>query len=117
VGRALRTDVPLAEGTWEAVAALVMLRPWDGRCERCGLDRPAHPHHRVLKAQGGLDVPSNIAALCEKCHRYVHEHPLEAGGWIVQAPWDFRGTAIRMHDGRVARLTDDYGYDILEWAA
>jgi hypothetical protein len=101
------------------VAALVLLRPWNGRCERCGRDRPVHPHHRWLKSQGGLDVPSNIAALCARCHTAVHDGPAEAvaGGWIVQAPWDFRGTPIQLHDGMIARLTDDYGYDIIGWAA
>lgn len=123
MGTRLRTDVLLEQTTWDAVAALVLLRPWTGRCERCGKERAVHPHHRWLKSQGGLDVPSNIAALCAVCHREVHEHPAAAlwdgtqGGWIVQAPHDFRATPIRCWDGMVARLTDDYGYDIIEWAA
>jgi HNH endonuclease len=129
LGRILAVDVPLAETTWEAVAALVLQRPWDGRCERCGKERPTDPHHRWLKAQGGLDVPSNLAALCRPCHDWCHQHPAEAaeGGWIVQAappvslipftagPYDFRGTPIRLHDGRVARLDDYYGYDVIDW--
>ena len=47
----------------------------------------------------------------------MHEHPAEAvaGGWIVQAPYDFRSTPIRLHDGMVALLNDYYGYDVLEW--
>lgn len=115
----VRSDVHLDETTWEAVAALVLLRPWSGECERCGKARPTDPHHRHLKGQGGLDVPSNIAALCASCHRWCHEHPAAATeeGWIVQAPYDWRGTPVRLHDGRLVRLGDDYGYDVIEWSA
>ena len=79
---------------------------------------PADPHHRWLKSQAGLDVPSNLAALGRGCHDWCHQHPAEAeaGGWIVQAPYDFRGTPVRLHNGLLVRLTDDYGYDI-DWAA
>lgn len=107
--------------TWEKTAALVLARPaggiGNGKCEKCGQDPPVHPHHRWLKSQGGPDVPSNIAALCAGCHRWCHEHPAEAGqdGWIVQAPWDFRGQPVRLWNGMVARLDDEYGYDILEY--
>jgi hypothetical protein len=115
----LHTDIRLAETSWEAVAALVLARPWAGRCERCGKEPPTDPHHRWLRSQGGLDVPSNLAALGRSCHDWCHRNPAEAtaGGWMVQAPWDFRGTPVRLWDGLLVRYGDDYGYEILEWAA
>lgn len=122
MGRALRADVTLAEATWEQVASLVLARPWTGRCERCDLAQPTDPHHRVLRAQGGLDVPSNLAALCHFCHVWCHAHPADAaeGGWIIPAPHDWRAVPIRLRSAAgdiTARLTDDYGYDIIDWAA
>ena len=105
------------------MAALVLLRPLggfgNGNCERCGKHPAVHPHHRWLRSQGGLDVPSNIAAICPGCHREVHlnvDAAVEAG-WIVQAPYDFRGTEVTLHDGTRLRFTDDYGYDITGWPA
>jgi len=123
MGRALRADVALSEATWEQVASLVLQRPLggfgNGNCERCGEHPAVHPHHRWLRSQGGLDVPSNIAAICERCHRDVHLHPEDSAeaGWIVQAPYDFRGTEVVLHNGMTVRFTDDYGYDITGWPA
>jgi hypothetical protein len=118
----LNTDLRLSGAAWEAMAAMVLLRPHggigNGMCERCGQHRATDPHHRWLKSQGGPDVPGNLACLCRKDHDWCHAHPAEAAaeGWIVQAPYDFRGTPVRLWNGILTRLTDDYGYDILEWA-
>lgn len=47
-----------------------------GNCGLCGeyivLDR----HHTVLRSHGGHKKKK--VYLCRKCHRWVHEHPLEA---------------------------------------
>jgi hypothetical protein len=117
VTHSLRIDVVLSEVTWGQVASLVLQRPWDGRCERCGLEEPTDPHHRWLRGQGGLDVPSNVAALGRRCHDWAHLHPYDATkeGWIVQAPYDFRGTKVTLASGMTVRFTDDYGYDITGW--
>jgi len=120
LGRVLNLDITLAETTWEQVAAKVLERAWLGLCERCGLVPPAEAHHRWLKSQGGLDVPSNLAALCRACHDWCHARPAaaEAAGWIVQAPYDFRGTTVQLACGMIARLEDaTYGYEITGWAA
>jgi hypothetical protein len=122
MGRRLRADVDLAEATWEQVASLVLARPWTGRCERCDLAQPTDPHHRVLRGQGGLDVPSNLAALCRGCHDWCHANPLDAAedGWIVPAPHDWRPVPIRLRTAAgdiEARLTDGYGYDVIGWAS
>ena len=121
MGRKLDADVLLAEGTWEAVAAMVLLRPHGGignvNCERCGKHRATDPHHRRLKAQGGPDAPSNLGCLCRFCHDWCHAHPAEAvgEGWIVEAPGDFRAVPVRLWNGILTRLDDYYGYDVIEW--
>lgn len=55
-----------------------------GRCERCKLPaHPAykpswlHPHHRLPRARGGTHELSNGAALCGKCHRFIHDHAVD----------------------------------------
>lgn len=73
-----------------AVAKLLDLR--DEHCQRCGasgvrLER----HHRRAKASGGSGVRAhtqcacNGLRLCRGCHRWAHEHPMDAraAGFIV----------------------------------
>lgn len=121
--RALRPDVALSETSYEAVARLVLARPagglGNGQCERCGKEPPTEAHHRWLRGQRGPDVPSNLAALGPRCHRWCHAHPAEAEeqGWIVTAPGDFRGVPVRLHNGILTRLDDAYGYDVIDWPA
>ena len=107
---------------WADVKAGVLARPWTGMCERCNQAVPVDAHHRWLKGQGGPNVPGNLAALCRPCHEHVQTHPAEsvADGWIVQAPYDYLGTPIRLATAAgviSARLRDDYGYDVIDWAA
>ncbi|MBE3582059.1 MAG: HNH endonuclease [Thermoanaerobacteraceae bacterium] len=42
----------------------------DNRCINCGAEIK-EVHHLKQKAKGGTDNPSNLAALCKKCHRLV----------------------------------------------
>lgn len=51
----------------------------DQLCQWClqpggGLD----PHHRIRRSQGGPDKAWNLISVHRKCHRYIHEHPVEA---------------------------------------
>ena len=109
--------ITLSATEWAAMAALVMQRPWDGRCERCGLRRPVDPHHRLMRSHGGPDVPSNLAALCRVCHDDVHGHPGLAydQGWLVRSGGDFAAIPLTLHSGAVVVLEDDYGYRFLRW--
>jgi hypothetical protein len=111
-------DTPVIEAvTWEAVRGLVLLRPWNGRCECCGKRRPTDAHHRLLKAHGRLDEPSNLAALCRECHNWCHAHPVEAGGrgFMVESWQDPALVEVTLWDGMVVRLDTAYGYEILRW--
>lgn len=65
---------------WKAACVLVWHRA-DAKCERCGKDHRLidraeesfHVHHIVSFAVRELRaVPSNLALLCEDCHRWVH---------------------------------------------
>lgn len=62
----------------------------DGCCERCRVRLPWpewHCHHRKLRSQGGADDPTNLLALCWRCHRSVHDHPADSyrEGWLVRS--------------------------------
>ncbi len=53
-------------------------------CERCGDKRRLILHHRLSRAQGGLEEPENLAALCTPCHSGIHDHTAEDWqDWIV----------------------------------
>lgn len=75
-------------GRWHRVSnttrlALIARSPICQWCKEPGgrLD----PHHRLALSQGGTDALDNLASLHRKCHRYLHEHPIEArkAGLIV----------------------------------
>lgn len=36
------------------------------------------PHHILPRGRGGLDSTANLVSLHRVCHRFVHEHPVEA---------------------------------------
>jgi hypothetical protein len=72
-------------GQWDEATMQLWSRCRD-LCEWC--DRPLAGqmvrHHRMRKQDGG-DRLCNLVALHDACHKYVHEHPLEAKdrGFIV----------------------------------
>ncbi len=99
---------------WRQVKAMVLARPPGGRCEACGQRKATDAHHRLLTAQGGPDVASNLAALCRNCHSWCHDHPHSAvaRGLIVRPgpgePW--RNRAVLLWDDAIVTLDDDAGY-------
>lgn len=38
------------------------------KCVRCGSTRDLLAHHKVPRSYGGLDIPSNLAPVCRRCH-------------------------------------------------
>lgn len=43
-------------------------------CERCGWDKArCDVHHRVARANGGLNTVSNGDVICPNCHRIEHD--------------------------------------------
>lgn len=98
---------------YSIVKAAVLLRPLGQRCERGGANPAVHAHHRWLKGQGGPDVATNLAALCDLCHRWVHEHPAEArkGGWILVPGTDPEYIPIMLWSGQLAWLNEEAGYE------
>lgn len=90
-----------------------------GRCEvgGCDLNRTGmEAHHRKLRSRGGGHELSNLIAACPRCHHEkVHAHPEWAtrAGFMVATPVDPASWAVTLNDGRVVRLTDDGGYDLV----
>lgn len=68
-----------------------------GRCEVCRRTDLGPLHHRRLKGMGGTSVawsddPSNLLAVCPRCHDHIHANPAESydRGLIVRRgdePW------------------------------
>lgn len=71
-------------------AAWTRSRTWcfdraHGRCEAniaaaACTGRAEHAHHRLMRSQGGSDDPSNLLAVCGRCHRHIHNNP----GWAYE---------------------------------
>lgn len=54
-----------------------------------------HPHHIVPRSAGGSDDKENMAPLCSRCHREVHEQGakncakrISAGASLVRAVYE-----------------------------
>jgi len=78
------------------------------QCCNCGVETDAdelHAHHIVPRMVGGTDRLSNLATLCETCHRNVHssrkrshvdrvnggiQNAQENGKWLGQVPAGFQ---------------------------
>jgi hypothetical protein len=101
--------------TWHQIRELCFERAGQ-RCERCGKPRSQayrfDPHHRKLVSRGGRDELSNLAALCDECHRWCHDHndAAELAGWIVPSWADPHVRAFTLHDGRMVLCDDDGSY-------
>src|SRR5262249_35807781 len=61
--------------------AIYVLARAKGQCESCGVPAPflrpdespyLEVHHIDRLSDGGLDVPSRVAAICPTCHRHIH---------------------------------------------
>lgn len=103
--------VRLTGWSWEKLRQACFIRAGD-RCERCGKATELQCHHRKLRAQGGRNTLSNLAALCFECHMWCHDHPEAAqlGGYIVPSWADPASRAMFLHDGRLAVPDDEGGY-------
>lgn len=81
----------------------------EGRCERCGLRRAVHLHHRLLRANGNHDI-SNALHVCVFCHNDIHESPLESyrRGWLLASdPQCKPAEAVVLYRGEKVRLSTD----------
>ncbi len=91
------------------------IRMRDGyRCARCGGGDTwtIDVHHRFPRSGGNDERASNRVSLCRNCHRWAHQHPLDAQaeGWIVTAELDPAAVPVRhwaWPDGPVL-LLDEY---------
>ena len=55
-----------------------------GRCQRCGSSYGLHCAHVVGRSRWlARWYPDNGVALCWKCHRWAHDHPLESQEWFA----------------------------------
>jgi hypothetical protein len=71
-----RTDVAsrpaLSKYAWQKLRARAKAR--DGnRCRHCGSTAKLSVHHLVRPQDGGRDELSNLATLCDGCHRLTHK--------------------------------------------
>lgn len=54
------------------------------RCQRCGVASGLHCAHVVGRSRWRTRWhPDNGVALCWRCHRWAHDHPLEAREWFA----------------------------------
>lgn len=83
-----------ASQEWRAACTAVWHRA-DAKCERCGkdhrqIDRKSeafHVHHIVSFAVRELRAePSNLALLCDRCHRHVHSRKNVTHEFLGSAP-------------------------------
>jgi hypothetical protein len=86
-----------------------------GVCERCGVARAVHLHHRLLRRFGDHSV-ANALHLCVFCHDAVHS---AAGlsydcGWMIASGVDvdpasvpvvYRGESVRLDQGGMIVLS------------
>lgn len=64
--------------TWHRTRAWVLDRNHgrcEARCEGVCTTKAEHVHHIVLRSRGGSDDPANLAAVCNSCHRHIHDNP------------------------------------------
>jgi hypothetical protein len=54
-----------------AVRRLVFERA-AGKCERCADRPPTEPHHLRYPPWGAFDIPTNLLAVCHRCHCDIH---------------------------------------------
>lgn len=101
-------------GPTKAVRDLVTERA-QGLCERCGLHRGEHAHHRHPRRSGGsrrpeLNQPANLVLLCRMCHERVESFRLEAigDGWLIPDGGYPPDVPVRLFYG-LHKLTDDGG--------
>jgi hypothetical protein len=71
-----RTDLAsrpaLSKYAWQRLRARALQR--DGnRCRHCGSTAKLSVHHLVRPQDGGRDELSNLAVLCDRCHRLTHK--------------------------------------------
>jgi hypothetical protein len=71
--------------------ALVKARANDA-CELCR-ERPVDMAHRVDASDGGPWSPSNLIALCRRCHDWTHAQPVLAGSRGHGGGWRLPSTA------------------------
>ena len=68
------------EAEHRAMRAVVLARDWwcrarvEGRC----LGRSTEAHHVLSRGRGGPNAMWNYLGICNRCHGFVHTHPLEA---------------------------------------
>jgi hypothetical protein len=74
------------ERLWEYQGAKRLFLMGRTRCERCKCVEELELHHKRGRLGSLLPDHRYFAALCGKCHRWVHEHPAEAraAGWLEQ---------------------------------
>jgi len=64
-------DEYLRHPSFLAVRAVVMNRA-GGACEKCGSQTRLYPHHLRYPPWGTFDVPTNLLAVCHRCHCEIH---------------------------------------------
>lgn len=93
------------------------VRRRDGdQCGRCGCPG-TEIQHRMRRREGGHS-PSNLALMCNTCHRWAHANPEEArqAGWVVPTYADPADVPMLTFSGWVL-LSDDYTMTYLDLGA
>lgn len=74
--------MPYGDANWKRVAAQVVAA---NACVRCG--QPAQAAHHVLpRSFGGSDDPSNLVAVCGRCHPSLERVARQKAYWLGYRP-------------------------------
>jgi hypothetical protein len=87
-----------------------------GICERCGIQRAGHKHHRKLRRHGD-HRPANLLDLCSDCHRWVHEHVAQSYefGYLVRSTNNPRIVPVKHARFGWVRLLDNGDTEPTSW--
>lgn len=77
--------------------------------------QPVHWHHRKMRSQGGGHEIQNGLAICDICHRHIHNNPAESYrlGFLVKSMKD-PGEVTVARRGRIVLLDSEGGFKINE---
>jgi 5-methylcytosine-specific restriction enzyme A len=88
-------------------------------CARCGMGRDLQIHHRKPRGMGGtkdpaINLPSNLIALCLRCHDWVERNRRDAFalGLLVGQADDPATIPVQTWRGLLA-LAEDGTYEIM----
>ena len=93
----------------------IVIRAGRGRCRRCHLAKPLHPHHVIYRSYAHtVALVKNQVPLCPECHTWAHSYPDEMLDWFEKR---FPGLLSELREiaGRAGKVFwDDVWRELIE---